>query len=94
MLSPYPEGYLPKLSPVVNFLVATLPNWSCLGSFMMTENDTCCDLGYAGQLEVVVYALRQGQADLCEFQTSQSYLVRLSLKKKDTWVGRIWWKNM
>jgi hypothetical protein len=61
MRSPYPEGYLPKLSPVVNFLVAILPRCSCLGSFMMTENGTGCDLGYTGQLEVVVYALRQRQ---------------------------------
>lgn len=48
---------------------------------MTTENDTCCDLRYTGQLEVVVYALRQRQAELCEFPTSQSYTVRLYLKK-------------
>lgn len=93
VLSPYPEGCLPKLSPVANVLVATLPRCSCLGSFMMTENDTCCDLRYTGQLEVAIYALRQRQAGHWEFQTSQSYIVRLSLKT-DTWLGGIWWMNV
>lgn len=49
---------------------------------MMTENGTGCDLGYTGQLEVVVYTLRQRQVDLCELQTGQSDTVRLSLKKR------------